>query len=283
MDQAQAQRPTHRILADWRAAERVLSQTTSPSDRERLQAEVDRFRLEFQARSNPDPRPAPPEPTDLATTPIYSIGAVARMVDVPVATLRTWEDRYDGVRPTRSEGGQRLYSRADIERLRFVRARVDEGLSPADAHRLLEDRTGAGLAGPADRDSTRHRLLILLAEHDAFAANIAEYFLRTEGYDVVVSFEADEAATLVGRLAPDVAIVEWLISGGLGAETCRRLKAVSDAPLIVVSGLSVAEAALDAGADAFIRKPIEPLRLVSTVKDLLGESAVTRRLAAAVR
>jgi DNA-binding response OmpR family regulator len=34
---------------------------------------------------------------------------------------------------------------------------------------------------------------------------------------------------------------------------------------------------LDAGVDAFLRKPLEPLRLVSTVRDLIGTSAYLRR------
>ena len=51
----------------------------------------------------------------------YSIGAVARMVRVPPATLRTWEERYAIVQPARSAG---------VERLRFVAYRVREGISP---------------------------------------------------------------------------------------------------------------------------------------------------------
>ena len=50
--------------------------------------------------------------------PIYSIGAVARMLGVETATLRAWEERYGVVSPTRSEGAQRIYSRDELERLR---------------------------------------------------------------------------------------------------------------------------------------------------------------------
>ena len=69
--------------------------------------------------------------------PLYSIGAVARMVDVPAATLRTWEERYGLPLPERSPGGHRLYSRDQVEQLRFVKAKLGEGMAPADAHRLL--------------------------------------------------------------------------------------------------------------------------------------------------
>ena len=39
---------------------------------------------------------------------VYTIGAVARMLELPVATIRNWEERYAAVVPERSAGGQRL-------------------------------------------------------------------------------------------------------------------------------------------------------------------------------
>jgi len=45
-----------------------------------------------------------------ADEPLYSIGAVARMLDVAPSTLRGWEKRYRVVAPGRSKGAQRLYS-----------------------------------------------------------------------------------------------------------------------------------------------------------------------------
>jgi DNA-binding transcriptional MerR regulator len=69
--------------------------------------------------------------------PMYSIGAVSRMLDIPASTLRAWEERYAVVTPVRSVGSQRLYSRAQVAKLKFIRARMEAGLSAADAHRLL--------------------------------------------------------------------------------------------------------------------------------------------------
>ena len=45
-------------------------------------------------------------------SPVYSIGAVARMLDVPASTLRAWEERYAMITPAQSEGSKRLYSRS---------------------------------------------------------------------------------------------------------------------------------------------------------------------------
>src|SRR5215213_6487303 len=97
--------------------------------------------------------------------PTYSIGAIARMISLPVATLRSWEERYALVVPARSEAGQRLYSRDQLEQLRFIRSRMDEGMSPADAHRLLEQRTSVD-PDPVQSDPRPRRLVILLAERD---------------------------------------------------------------------------------------------------------------------
>jgi len=68
---------------------------------------------------------------------IYSIGAVARMLDIPTSTLRAWEERHSVITPHRSQGSQRLYSRAPLEQPRFVKSRLESGSSAADAHRLL--------------------------------------------------------------------------------------------------------------------------------------------------
>lgn len=203
--------------------------------------------------------------------PIYSIGAVSRMLGVPVPTLRSWEERYGIVRPERSEGGQRLFSRDQVEQLRFITEQVESGLNPADAHRLLEERLGVV---PAARAS--HRLVILLAERDPYAAEFSEYFLRTEGYDVVLAFEAEDTQRAFEERSPDLTVVEWLISGGAGAAVVADLKARSDRPVLVISPLAMRDAAVEAGADAFLIKPLDALQLVSTVKDLLGESAFIR-------
>ena len=51
---------------------------------------------------------------------IYSIGALARMLGISPTTLRSWEDRYGVVVPARSAASQRLYSRDQLDQLRFV-------------------------------------------------------------------------------------------------------------------------------------------------------------------
>ncbi|HVD13530.1 MAG TPA: MerR family transcriptional regulator, partial [Actinomycetota bacterium] len=75
----------------------------------------------------------------MTSRPLYSIGAVARMLGIAPATLRTWQERYGLPVPERSPGGHHLYARNQVEQLRFVKAQVDSGMSSADAHRLLTE------------------------------------------------------------------------------------------------------------------------------------------------
>ena len=204
--------------------------------------------------------------------PIYSISAVARMVGVPVATLRTWEERYALVVPDRNASGHRLFSRGQVEQLRFVKMHMAERMSAADAHRLLAERigTGAPVVAPDDRPP---RLLILLAEHDPFAAELQEYFLKTEGFEVEVTLDDEAARRSFADNSPSLVVVELLISGGSGLSLCRFFKQNHDIPVVAVSVLECQDQAIAAGADAFLRKPLEPLQFVSTVRDLLGSSA----------
>jgi DNA-binding transcriptional MerR regulator len=69
--------------------------------------------------------------------PLYNIGIVSRMTGIPVATLRVWERRYGFPKSTRTPGGHRLCSEKEVMRLRWVKARVDEGMQTGQAIRAL--------------------------------------------------------------------------------------------------------------------------------------------------
>ena len=212
--------------------------------------------------------------------PIFSIGAVARMLGVETATLRSWEERYGVVVPRRSEGAQRVYSRDELERLRFVVDLVEAGTTPADAHRLLTDRLRdtLELSRPDPEGVT---IVILLAERDQYAAELLEYLLRTEGYDVCQAFDPGLAEQLSSDRRPDLSVVDLMITGG-GLELCARLASDGEAPVLAMAALDLADEALAVGASAFLAKPVVPLQFVSTVRDLLGSSALTRRSTADV-
>lgn len=80
--------------------------------------------------------------------PLYNLKAVIIEVGINPVTLRAWERRYDLVKPKRSPGGHRLYSRQDIEMLKWLKERQAEGLSISSAvemwksqHQYEQDRS----------------------------------------------------------------------------------------------------------------------------------------------
>jgi CheY-like chemotaxis protein len=209
---------------------------------------------------------------------VYSIGAVAHMLDIPTSTLRGWEERYAIITPDRSRGSQRLFSRSQVEHLRFIKAQLESGKSAADAHRLLAQQLSAGpLRVAPDAENGERPVLILLVERDAYAADLEDYFLRTEGYDVCTANELAEARALFSERSPDLVIVDLMVSGGAGFGLCAELTAKGSTPVLAVSSIDMPDEALLAGASAFLPKPLKPLALVSAVRDLLGTSALARR------
>ena len=67
---------------------------------------------------------------------MFKIGAVSRITNIPVDTLRIWERRYSVVVPFRSENSDRLYQTEDINRLTLLKMLVDRGHSIGSVARL---------------------------------------------------------------------------------------------------------------------------------------------------
>lgn len=197
---------------------------------------------------------------------IYAIAAVERMIGETADTISLWEQRYDLPAPRRSPGGRLLYSRDDVERLRWLARELASGREPESAGGVLVTPTSSD-------DEVRPQILVLVAERNPRAADLQEYFLRTEGYRVEVTDSALEAEAGAAAMHPDVAVVDLDLSGHAGMGLCGRLHEVCDAAVVAASILDRRDEAMEAGAEAFLLKPLDPLVLVSTIKDLLGSSA----------
>ncbi len=77
----------------------------------------------------------PPVPDRLS----FKIGEVGRLVGAKPHVLRYWEQEFGRVRPKKSANGHRLYSRADIDRLRRIKLLLhDRGFTIAGARALLQ-------------------------------------------------------------------------------------------------------------------------------------------------
>lgn len=79
-----------------------------------------------------------PSDDTVSVTPKYLIGTVTKRTGLSIDVVRVWERRYGAVRPARSDGGTRLYSDADVLRLRRLRQAVENGHSIGQAAKLSE-------------------------------------------------------------------------------------------------------------------------------------------------
>jgi DNA-binding transcriptional MerR regulator len=73
------------------------------------------------------------------STPVYTIGAAARLTGIPIWTLR-WIERHGLLRPSRTSGRQRLYNDDDLSRLREVRSLMEQKVNMAGIRVILRMR-----------------------------------------------------------------------------------------------------------------------------------------------
>lgn len=76
---------------------------------------------------------------------LFKIGAVSRITNIPVDTLRIWERRYGVVTPIRSENADRLYQRDDINRLTLLKMLTDRGHAIGSIAKLSDRELGERL------------------------------------------------------------------------------------------------------------------------------------------
>jgi len=106
-----------------------------------------------------------PLPLDDANMPLFTVGQVAEMLEVQQAFLRRL-DEFHVVRPSRSAGGQRRYTRNEIVVVRYVVDLIDDGLTLSAVRRVLQ---------------LEARVRELQAERDELRAALAQMQGRRQG------------------------------------------------------------------------------------------------------
>ena len=120
------------------------------------------------------------------------------------------------------------------------------------------------------------RAPILVVEDDAKVAATIRLYLEHGGY--AVETVADGAAALAratAEPAPALILLDVMLPGVDGLEVCRRLRARSDVPIILVTARAGEEdklEGLDLGADDYVAKPFSPRELVARVRAVLRRS-----------
>lgn len=125
---------------------------------------------------------------------------------------------------------------------------------------------------------------ILVVDDNVLSAEVLVELLSGRGYHVMSASTAAEAEVEIRREAPDVILLDVVMPGKSGYELCRELKndpATRLIPIVMITGLSAREdrlAGIEAGADDFLLKPINPEELFARVKSLLKLKEFTDEL-----
>ena len=119
----------------------------------------------------------------------------------------------------------------------------------------------------------RDRRVILIAERDQNVRRLQGFFLGRAGFAVEFSDDGQDALDRALLAPPALVITEILIPRLDGLALCRRLREdprTRDVPVIVFSILAAAQRASEAGASAFLRKPLVDSIFVAAVQDLVA-------------
>ena len=118
------------------------------------------------------------------------------------------------------------------------------------------------------------RILALVVERNPVVQALERFLLEQAGYAVEFIADGSLALARARELQPAMLITEILVLKMDGLTLCRTLKAAAetrDIPVLVFSHLEAEERALEAGADAFLLKPLTEERLVQTLRKLLDK------------
>ena len=113
---------------------------------------------------------------------------------------------------------------------------------------------------------------ILIIEDDATIVKNLSELLRQEGFEADAAFNCKEAENKIEANQFDLVLLDVLLPDGNGFSLCKRIKSVSDCPVIFLTAsadeFSVVTG-LDIGADDYIEKPYRPRELISRIKSVL--------------
>lgn len=125
--------------------------------------------------------------------------------------------------------------------------------------------------------ATEARRRVLIVDDEASVREVLGHYLGVEGFDVLPAADGVTALQLFASTPPDLVILDLMLPGMDGIEVCRRMRATSAVPVVMLTARSEeAEklAGFRAGTDDYVTKPFSPREVVMRVQ------AIMRRLEA---
>lgn len=114
--------------------------------------------------------------------------------------------------------------------------------------------------------------LILVVERNPMVQRLERFFLEQAGYSVEFTSDGLTALARAQELKPSILVTEILVPKLDGLSLCQRIKsepATKDMLVMIFSHLQAEDRALEAGADAFLEKPLNEELLIETLQRLL--------------
>lgn len=122
---------------------------------------------------------------------------------------------------------------------------------------------------------------ILLVDDEQDILDFLSYNLEKEGYQADTATNGRDAINKAKKNPPDLIVLDVMMPGMDGIETCREIRQVDSLKNVLIAFLTARNedysqiAGFDVGADDYITKPIKPRVLVSRIKALLRRASVT--------
>ncbi|RQP10746.1 MAG: DNA-binding response regulator [Microbacteriaceae bacterium] len=123
----------------------------------------------------------------------------------------------------------------------------------------------------------------LVVDDERQMRDIVSFALETQGFTTVEASDAEKAWAACERQAFDVIVLDVMLPRASGITLCRRIRAFSDVPIILLTAKGEAAdrvAGLEAGADDYVVKPFHPrelaLRAMAIVRRYRDANAVSR-------
>ncbi len=113
--------------------------------------------------------------------------------------------------------------------------------------------------------------ILMIEDDDRLASMVADY-LRDAGYEVEVAGDAATGVRALEANAPDIVLLDLMLPDGDGLEVCRRLRASSSVPVIMVTARGDTTdriVGLELGADDYLAKPFDPRELLARLRAVL--------------
>ena len=113
---------------------------------------------------------------------------------------------------------------------------------------------------------------VLVVEDEESYSDALAYMLRKEGFEVAIAATGPDALTEFERRGADIVLLDLMLPGLSGTDVCRRIRAVSNVPVIMVTAKDDEVdkvVGLELGADDYVTKPYSPRELVARVRAVL--------------